>query len=81
MNAKKIKKLALKLGIQTYQTLTNDDKVCIPSISSILLAVMKISSIFGSFSFHIFMNKNKAKYVTVFALKSYESEKIANYAF
>ena len=35
----KDKKLALKLGIQTYQILTNDDKVCIPSLSSILLAV------------------------------------------
>ena len=32
-------KLALKLGIQTYQILTNDDEVCIPSLSSILLAV------------------------------------------
>jgi len=31
--------LALKLGIQTYQILTNDDEVCIPSLSSILLAV------------------------------------------
>ena len=35
----KDKKLALKLGIQTYQILTNDDEVCIPSLSSILLAV------------------------------------------
>ena len=36
----KNKKLqALKLGIQTYQILTNDDEVCIPSLSSILLAV------------------------------------------
>ena len=32
-------KLALNSGIQTYQTLTNDDEVCIPSLSSILLAV------------------------------------------
>ena len=32
-------KLALKLGIQTYQILTSDDEVCIPSLSSILLAV------------------------------------------
>ena len=35
----KNKKLALKLGIQTYKILTNDDDVCIPSLSSILLAV------------------------------------------
>ena len=34
------KKLALKLEIQTYQTLTNDDEVCIPSLFSILLAVL-----------------------------------------
>ena len=40
-NAKKNEKLALKLGIQTYQILTNDDEVCIPSLSSILLAVQK----------------------------------------
>ena len=33
----KKKKLALKLGIQTYQILTNDDEVC--SLTSILLAV------------------------------------------
>ena len=39
-------KLALKLGIQTYQIFTNDDEVCIPSLSSILLAVMKISLFF-----------------------------------
>ena len=32
--------MALKLGIQTYQILANDDEVCIPSHSSILLAVM-----------------------------------------
>ena len=36
---KKNKKLDLKLGIQTYQILTNDDEVYIPSLSSILLAV------------------------------------------
>ena len=35
----KYKKLALKLGIQTYQIVINDDEVCIPSLSSILLAV------------------------------------------
>ena len=31
--------MPLKLGIQTYQTLRNDDEVCIPILSSILLAV------------------------------------------
>jgi hypothetical protein len=37
----KDKKLALKLEIQTYQILTNDDELCIPSISIILLAVFE----------------------------------------
>ena len=36
----KKKKLALNSGIQTYQILTNDDEVSIPSLSSILLAVI-----------------------------------------
>ena len=36
------KKLALNSGLQTYQILTNDDEVCIPSLSSILLAVKKL---------------------------------------
>ena len=35
----KNRKLALNSGIQTNQILTNDDKVCIPRRSSILLAV------------------------------------------
>ena len=30
--------MALRLGIQTYEISTNDDEVCIPSLSSILLA-------------------------------------------
>ena len=33
--------MALKLGIQTYQILTNDYEVCIPSLSSILLALRR----------------------------------------
>jgi hypothetical protein len=33
------KKLSLNSGIQTNQILTNDDEVCIPRLSSILLAV------------------------------------------
>ena len=31
--------LNVNSGLQTYQILTNDDEVCIPSLSSILLAV------------------------------------------
>ena len=38
--SKKNKKLAFTLGIQTYQILTNDDEVCIPSLCNILLAVL-----------------------------------------
>ena len=34
-----MEKKALKLRIQTYQILTNDDEACIPSLSSILLAI------------------------------------------
>ena len=41
MSVKENKKLALKLGIQTYQILPKDDEVCIPSLSNILLAVQK----------------------------------------
>ena len=37
----KNKKLALKIVIQTYQILTNDDEVCIPGLSGILLAVQE----------------------------------------
>ncbi len=36
------KKLALNSGIQTYQISTNDDKVCLPSLSSILLDVKPV---------------------------------------
>ena len=35
----KKKKLPLNSGIKTYQILTNDNEVCIPRLSSILLAV------------------------------------------
>ena len=35
----KNRKLALNSGTKTYQILTNNDEVCIPSLSSILLAV------------------------------------------
>ena len=34
--------MALNSRIQTYQILTNDDEVCIPSISSILIAVSNL---------------------------------------
>ena len=41
--------MALKLGIQTYQILTNDDEVCIPSLSTIPLAVQGVSCYFSDF--------------------------------
>ena len=40
------KKLALNSGLQTNQILTNDDEVCIPRLSSILLAVLCLVSSF-----------------------------------
>ena len=65
----KNKKLVLKLGIQTYQTLTSDEKVCIPSLSSILLAVI----LFHMFPFSFFFlanNKNKTtKEIYIFSSK------------
>ena len=42
------KKLALNLGIQTYQILTNDDEICILILSSILLAVLLTGIMFPS---------------------------------
>ena len=36
--------MALNSGIKTNQILTNDDEVCIPSLSSILLAVLGANS-------------------------------------
>ena len=37
--------MALNSGTQTYQILTNDDEVCILSLSSILLAVHKLDMV------------------------------------
>ena len=36
-----------KYQLETYQILTNDDEVCIPSLSSILLAVMQLEELSG----------------------------------
>ena len=48
----KDKKLALKLGMDIkYQSLTNNDEVCIPSLSSILLAVFMSICLYYKFSF------------------------------
>jgi hypothetical protein len=43
-NFQKKNKLALKVGTQTYLILTTDDEVCIPSLSSIILAVTRMTS-------------------------------------
>ena len=40
-------------GIQTYQMFTNDDEVCIPSLSSIFLAVICVA-----------IKNSKRKYIT-----------------
>ena len=50
----KNKKLALNSRIQTYQILTNDDEVCIPSLSRILIA-----NIFQHFFFRAAKNARK----------------------
>ena len=41
MQKKQNTKLALNSGIQTNQIFTNNDEVCIPRLSSILLAVQR----------------------------------------
>ena len=46
----KNKKLALNSGIQTNQILINDDEVCIPRLSSILLAVYKCTQMYTKIS-------------------------------
>ena len=51
----KNKKLALNSGIQTNQILTNYDEVCIPHLSSILLAVTVMGGKFKCFE----MNQRK----------------------
>ena len=40
----KRQEIGFKIGKQTFQILTNDDEVCIPSLSSILLAVKAVYS-------------------------------------
>ena len=47
--------MALKLGIQTYQILANDDEVCILSLSSIFLAV---NTILRDFACHLIAKFN-----------------------
>ena len=44
------KKLALR--VQTNQILTNDDKDCIPRLSSILLAVLKSQKMLANIDFN-----------------------------
>ena len=65
----KNKKLALKLGIQTYQILTNDDEVCIPSLSSILLAVPSQTGCFVAFLevFLYFEMRSKINKIVLFS--------------
>ena len=60
-------KLALKLGIQTYQILTNYDEVCIPRLSSILLAVPTYIAFNPEFSI-VFSSNFRLFLLTIFAL-------------
>ena len=59
----KNRNLALNSGIQTYQILTNDDEVCIPSLSSILLAVQTTHK-----QYHVL-----SKATTFYTFKKYHS--------
>ena len=52
----KNRKLALNSGIQINQILTNDDEVCITSLSSILLAVIKTGFLCVYSNFYPFKN-------------------------
>ena len=56
----KNKKLALNSGKHTYQTLTNDNEVCIPSLSSILLAVLHLAHrrCYGQRNLHTIHKRN-----------------------
>ena len=42
INAKKIRNWLLKLEIQTYQILTNDDVVCIPNFKAIFFLFWRL---------------------------------------
>ena len=56
---KKNKKLALDSGIQTNQILTNDVEVCIPRLSSIILAVLLyLSDIYCKLRLHQKLNSS-----------------------
>ena len=57
--------MALKLGIQTYQILTNNDEICTQSISSIFLAVKLLrvcpSCAFESCTLHMYSECKRGK--------------------
>ena len=54
----KNKKLSLNSGIQTYnQIFTNNDEVCIPSLSSILLAVKEVWFLYTQYRPKKYMNQ------------------------
>ena len=58
---KNIYKLALNSGIQTYQILTNDDEVCIPNLSSSLLAVPLLTNSNFFVIFIVFLEQKIAR--------------------
>ena len=54
--------MALNSGIQTYQILTIDDEVCIPNLSSILIAVSNLFHFYEDRTiFTIFLRLNSFK--------------------
>ena len=72
-------KSALKSGIQTYQILTNYDEVCIPSLSSILLAVFeKLFGVYLESQLCIFfqklklcfLSKKQPKFITIYFIET-----------
>ena len=64
--------MALQLEIQAYRTLTNDDEVCIPCLSSILLAVSLFIELVTSFLTSLRLSEGGRwaqnwKFVTIFS--------------
>ena len=65
--------MALKLGIiQTYQILKNDDEVCIPSLSSILLAVQGVQGQSGFFNLALRERNIQVRLYLKVVLKSWD---------
>ena len=62
--------MALNSGIKTHQILTNDDEVCIPSLSSILLAVL----VPGGFSHRINWNNYNLNWKEILGFRNMQEK-------